>query len=1795
MLRLLLSLFLCLYVSLPGETITEKAIDNEALNIPLIDLESIPSAIVGGAVNVITGSYIENECDFYLPGANPLTLTRTYNSSFELKGTLCHGWDFNHLSTAHAFYDAIIRYEGTSLHYDRSSAEELIINKNQLIYGITNCSGRVLSARTNIKNRRIDYVSESNRLTLYDESGDVISYRDKPKTRNNFVPFKKQLPNEDYFDYEYDHDYRLGYLKAYTKNKTFISSLQWQYPHGFRNDPYLVISSSDGRKTLYNYQRTNSKYYLKSVIKNHGPNIIYELIIPGRTFDVRLAKKLLPDNRFLKIEYYEEGKNTVRVGSVNQNFNLGLGDIRRGRVASLYAPVGKYGDKNGHLIWSFKYNLNNTGLSGRPIGGKTEVTDALGHRKIYYFSDEQRLTEIQHFFSNGNVYRTEKMVWDEIGDEKTFLLARGMLDSNEELVIRRDYEYDILRKGNVKQEIVWGNLSGWYHDSLSWKSYRDAEKFCKYYSYYSATDLLYWEDDRRQKITYSYFKSTDKIVLKLVANNEGVIQERYHFEYGPLGTLVKETIDDGNSEDINNLNGATYRLIKKITPTSKQPIGLPEVIEECYYDLCMTKEILLKRQINSYDGKGNLKRQEVYDSNGIFSYSKIWTYDDHGNIKTEINPLGQETTYDYDDNDNLIYRQTPNHSYHTQYDYDYANRLIKQTDFYTNGLERTLQYTYDFMGNRTSSTDAYGNKTIYRYDEFGRMIERKLPSILDKDGNLTTPIDKIAYDCMNNPCEKTDTNAFTTRMKYSSWNKPYLITYPDGGVEKHYYLLDGTLEKTVDPKGVITTYSHDYKKQKTKEEKFSNNGNQLSLHQWIYKASHLISEIDPEGHETTYSYDGAGRLTTIEKGEAITKYTYDSLGRKKSVQERYENEKYRHTIYEYDYLDRITSESIVDDDGSLLSKISYGYDEDGNRKEITIHDNNSSYTTQIEFNGEHKPLKITHPDGTEVSYSYRYDYKNSLGQGVAYEEEIDPNKIHHIKIMDVNGKLALEERKDSSEKLLQRTRYQYDGEGNLILRTDDVIIDGEIQQQIQIGFQYDCRNRRAAVIEALGDPLQKTRKYRYTLRGELEQIIKPDDVILHHTYDDLGRLIDLAASDGSVHYVYSHDLYNNIIGVKDLVLGLNTLRIFNDDNRLISETLGTGFEFTYEYDKLGRIKKATFPDKNSACYTYNGKNLIDVDYEKNGQLFHYSYRYHLSGKLAETNYPNDLGSFEFTYNNCLRPLSAKSKYWSQIIPKDGYDPSGNLLQSIQHDAVGQLISTYSYDGLNHLISETGLIDHTYAYDSVHNRIDKNGILHQVNALNQLTQQGDVNYEYDFNGNHKLRSGSDNKTQYHYDGLDRLIAIVSPDSKIEYDYDAFHRRLKKTSFTKQADKWLKTKQCNFLYQGDIEIGEVDENNSIVSMRLLGLSLKGDVGSTLLLEIGQQFLCPLHDLRGNIVALIDAKDGRNIECYRYTAFGEEKLFDGLGNSQQSALSPWRFSSKRIDPESGWAFFGRRYYDPEIGRWTTPDPLDFNDGPNLYCFVHNRPMIYIDPDGRFLSAIGSFIGENYETMMNTLCQSNTAEDCSMTYTNFQECHAYQPGSEFFYSQIYSVGTPHDDGKGMAYINGVRNTLQEAISTATMLSDIAGGREVKGVYNVSFGPLDFFESGLNLCGVATPPSILLADLLASYPPEYQILLAGHSQGVIHIKNATPHLDEDLRQRISVLAIAPGAMLPDDTFKSARHYASFRDFVPMADMLIHGTYNHAPLYVLTPHPKASWHDHGIQSPTFSDILNQQITTHINQ
>jgi len=86
-------------------------------------------------------------------------------------------------------------------------------------------------------------------------------------------------------------------------------------------------------------------------------------------------------------------------------------------------------------------------------------------------------------------------------------------------------------------------------------------------------------------------------------------------------------------------------------------------------------------------------------------------------------------------------------------------------------------------------------------------------------------------------------------------------------------------------------------------------------------------------------------------------------------------------------------------------------------------------------------------------------------------------------------------------------------------------------------------------------------------------------------------------------------------------------------------------------------------------------------------------------------------------------------------------------------------------------------------------------------------------------------------------------------------------------------------------------------------------------------------------------------------QYLPFGE----DYICQRNSSWNIPYTFSGKEKDAETGYSYFGARYYDSDISIWLSVDPLS-SIYPTLspYAYVANNPIIYYDPDGRIIGIV-------------------------------------------------------------------------------------------------------------------------------------------------------------------------------------------------------------------------------------------------
>ncbi len=144
-----------------------------------------------------------------------------------------------------------------------------------------------------------------------------------------------------------------------------------------------------------------------------------------------------------------------------------------------------------------------------------------------------------------------------------------------------------------------------------------------------------------------------------------------------------------------------------------------------------------------------------------------------------------------------------------------------------------------------------------------------------------------------------------------------------------------------------------------------------------------------------------------------------------------------------------------------------------------------------------------------------------------------------------------------------------------------------------------------------------------------------------------------------------------------------------------------------------------------------------------------------------------------------------------------------------------------------------------------------------------------------------KSCGDQVTRYRYDALNRLMAVESPNLNAHYTYDSFGRRLTKTLSTGQFE--------TYLYQGERETG-VSQNGVITQLRVLGIGNGAELGAAVAIELEGNVYAPLHDHRGNICSLADARSGETVATYRYSAFANLRNLMASHAPGHSRASVW-----------------------------------------------------------------------------------------------------------------------------------------------------------------------------------------------------------------------------------------------------------------------------------------------------------------
>lgn len=586
-----------------------------------------------------------------------------------------------------------------------------------------------------------------------------------------------------------------------------------------------------------------------------------------------------------------------------------------------------------------------------------------------------------------------------------------------------------------------------------------------------------------------------------------------------------------------------------------------------------------------YDKKGNVSRQ-VLEGEDCPRQEKEYLYDALSRCKEERIGL-QKTISSYD-------KTFP--------------RLLKKWEKYVEGtLVSSKEWTYNALG-QLEKEDLDGAVTLWQYNNRGlpststQKTHTEDPDVAvfyeyDAIGNCTqissaTGIEKRSYDSVGNLCTKKTFSPqgkllFSMEIEYTLGAKPLIERTLCG--EKHFsYDGSGNL-LSWEIEGKTHTYSYDIQ------------GN-------------LVTEEDPQQHQTKRTYDPMGRVVSIEREGILSRFSYEKGGLLQSTTSPLGHTTTREytsngLLRNISFPDGTTHTLSYDNFGRLTQKEALGriqhilYD-DKTLQKITQED-----LLQEIFQFDARGNILTYTDAAGYTYTYTYDGLNRI--------------------------------KTSTTPLGYTTTWQYVGDTTICKTPDGVSTHtrregDQIVEEFSLNEQGECISRR----EISYDPLTSTETH---LQGDTRTKIHLNAVGLPLSLEKGGERIE-----------YRYDPCGNLVE-KIEGNGESTRQVFDAHHQIVEKTLPDNSQIHYEYDPEANLIACHLPNNTTWLASYDsmgrivqekllsaGQSTLETTYSyENGHLLEkkdphlHTYQYDTRGNLVEERVGTSSRTYTYDERNLL--------------------------------------------------------------------------------------------------------------------------------------------------------------------------------------------------------------------------------------------------------------------------------------------------------------------------------------------------------------------------------------------------------------------------------------------------------------------------------------------------------------------------------------------------------------------------------
>lgn len=758
----------------------------------------------------------------------------------------------------------------------------------------------------------------------------------------------------------------------------------------------------------------------------------------------------------------------------------------------------------------------------------------------------------------------------------------------------------------------------------------------------------------------------------------------------------------------------------------------------------------------------------------------------------------------------------------------------------------------------------------------------------------------------------------------------------------------------------------------------------------VVRQRDLLSTVGPRS--TVYRYDSMNRKVFESHALNATQLPATEAGIRALT---------AGTHYAYDALGRVTSQSVETEESGARATTSISFLSEL-RKRVTDPENHSTtfyYESANDANLE-RPTRIEAPESQITTFTRNaFGNPTRISRTSTYAGE--SLTVHRDFVYDQAQRLCKRIDPESGVSI-----YYYDAENNLewsahgLLGTNYTSATScsysAVPQNRKIAKQYDRLNRLTRTdFPVPSDPQT------------------PPTPFTAFTYRDDGTL-NTAERDGSK-WTY---LYNELALRERETLEFDNLTWVFDPSYT-----ATGKLTTLEYSGTNQPSELVAFQPNAY-----GEPTTVGNYLSGAQ-------YHANGSLQTAAFANGVSTRRELNHRRLPSLLEYSLSGSVVFGAEYYyDGSANITQ-----VTGSRASSYLYDGLNRLtfasqhVPGSGMPgSQAFHYDQLDN------LRRSVSSTEDLAFNLDpstgrmssvsngpggpilLDIGYDTRGN--LISGSTGAFSYPvtFDESAYVTSVVTPGGVNEsYRYDAFGHRTKKVSSAVGV--------VYSVYTSDGLLRAERDHQGVKRHYYLGNQLvarNGAFGGGL----GTTTWFVTDHLGSNV---------RTFGAFPTPTGGEQSYFSPYGVRPIKTTEIGPAFAGHYEDSSSYTYMKARYYNPSVGRFLSPDPVDVDPTTganfNRYWYASNNPIAFIDPDGRRDVFIGGAMDKNRSRIVQDYAANQKGSNPGRDVRYFSHREKGKIAA--------AINAPLADGEPLNVIGhslGGREAIRQANSTGAKITNL-------------------------------------------------------------------------------------------------------------------------------------------------------------